>query len=95
MKTYLQGNRVLVSVSFRAGGTLVDPDAVILEFAPPDTEKTTWQYGSDDEVVKDSTGRYHAEIDADTPGIWYYRWHSTGDGQAAGQGRFKVLPSVL
>jgi len=30
-------------------------------------------------------------VDADEVGTWYYRYYSTGTGQAAGEGTFDVL----
>lgn len=68
----------------------VDPDVVKLSFKDPAETVTTWTYDSDTELVRDSAGNYHALIDADAAGIWYYRWWSTGDGKAAKEGTFRV-----
>jgi hypothetical protein len=72
----------------------VDPDMVKLSFRDPSDNVTTWIYGSDDEIVKDSTGVYYALIDADEAGDWYYRWWSTGAGQAAEEKQFTVRTAL-
>ncbi len=47
-------------------------------------------YDADVELVRDSMGKYHVEINANAAGFWHYRYESTGDGQAAFEGRFAV-----
>lgn len=67
-------------------GGAIDPDAVFLTITQPgDTaeEATTYEYGTDPEIVKDDVGEYHANIEFPTSGLAYYRWWSTGDGQAS------------
>jgi hypothetical protein len=51
---------------------------------------TTYTYGVDVAVVKDSTGNYHIDIDANAAGTWHARWFSTGTGQAAEEMEFFV-----
>lgn len=67
-----------------------DPDSVRLSVREPDGTVTTYVYGVDALIEKDSVGNYYADIDAEAPGVWYYHWHSTGDGQAASEKRFQV-----
>jgi hypothetical protein len=51
-------------------------------------------YGVGAELVKDSTGVYHVDIDADEAGKWLYRFYSTGTGQASSSiGEFIVFVS--
>lgn len=86
------GDLVRVSAPFTlvSSGAAVDPDAVKLSVKNPSDEVTTYVYGTDAEIVKDSTGNYHADIDADETGTWHYRWWSTGNGQAAQEKLFEV-----
>jgi hypothetical protein len=51
---------------------------------------TTLEYGVDPGLVKDSTGKYHVDVDLTEPGVWKYRWRSTGVCQAAAQEQFTV-----
>ena len=77
---YPQGTLVRVQVSFTQSGNFADPDGVNLRFRPPRQHRTTWIYGIDAAIVKDSTGVYHADLDTTSAvGIWRYRW----DGGAA------------
>lgn len=85
------GNLVHVGATFRdANGQRADPNVVKLSVRTPGGTTTTYIYGTDDEVVRVSLGRFSSDIDADAAGTWYYRWWSTGDGQAADEGEFIV-----
>lgn len=70
--------------------TALDPDDVFVSVKTPAAVLTTKEYGVDVEVVKDSTGNYHLDINANEVGIWYVRWFSTGNGQAADEDSFTV-----
>ena len=80
---YPQGTLVRVQVSFTQSGNFADPDGVNLRFRPPRQHRTTWIYGIDAAIVKDSTGVYHADLDTTpaVPGVWRYHWE--GDGAVA------------
>lgn len=93
-KYYIAGNKIRVSVTFKQAGVSVDPGAIFVSYQRDSQAAVVWQYGVDDEVVKDSTGHYHADIDAATAGAWKYRWYSTGAGQAADQGAFTVTAAA-
>lgn len=71
-------------------GTAVDPANVFFKFKTPGRVETIYQYGVDVELVKDSTGNYHVDIDANETGIWKWKFYSTGSGQAADAGRFTI-----
>ena len=82
MNTYPEGSNVRFSVEFRTppAGPLVDPTTVTFLIRRPDTGVvTTWTtipvVGT---IVKDSTGKYHADFTCDFPGEWYYRWEGAG-----------------
>lgn len=77
-----------------AGGTATDAGTVYAHYRDPAGTATTYTYGSDAELVKDSTGVYHVDISAALAGTWYYRFYSTGSGQAASLvNSFIVFPS--
>lgn len=85
---YEVGDLVRTSVQFKdAAGSLLDPDNVYL--------KVQNAAGTETSVTPthDSTGKYHYDISATAPGRWYYRWYSTGVGQAADEGSFVVKES--
>ena len=93
---YDVGALVRISGAFTdSDGVAQDPAAVFCAFETPAGVETTYQYSVDVEVVKDSVGNYHLDVDADTTGVWYYRWYSTGAGQAADETHFSVLDTVF
>ena len=76
-------------------GLVYDPSVVRCQYRDPDGNLTSLLYGTDAALVKSSTGVYYVDIDADTPGSWYYRFYSTGSGsaQAAAETEFIVAAS--
>ena len=93
---YMVGTLVRCSGAFRtAAGAAQDPAAVSFTFKNPDGDIETYVHGTDVELVKDSTGNYHVDVDADAPGGWYFRFAGTGSGQAAAEGQFRVDSSKV
>lgn len=87
------GDLVKLSATFLDAetGIALDPDVVKLSVKPPDPAATTTHTYGSSLIVKDSTGNYHFNQDANAAGNWHYRWRSTGNGQAAEEKRFKVI----
>lgn len=71
-----------------ANGDNLDPTNVYFKFQDPSANETAYTYGTDAALVKDTTGDYHVDIDVDETGTWYYRFYSTGTGQAAAETNF-------
>ena len=81
MNSYPTGSNVRFSVEFRVPTTnaLVDPTTVIFRIRTPETNViTTWTYLVLGSIVRDSTGKYHADYTCDYPGEWPYRWEAAG-----------------
>lgn len=97
MSEFDKGTLVRCSVQFRnASNALADPTAVLFSFrAPGASSTTTYTYGTDAQLVKDSTGKYHVDLNGSTVGIWQTRFYSTGTGQAAAEATFSIRPSNL
>ena len=75
--------------------TLVDPTAITLKVKDPGGTVTSYSL-SGATVFKDSTGKYHANVDTTgKPGHWVYEWTSTGTVQADQTGEFDIDPSPL
>jgi len=90
-KRYPLGTQVAVLAIFRdSDSELIDPTAVRFLFRDPAGGETEYVYGVDAELVRESEGRYRADIDANMSGNWQYRYYSTGEGQAAHEGSFAV-----
>lgn len=94
MNQYDVGDLVRVAGVFTdADGVAIDPATVAFKLKKPDRSITTYLYGIDLQLVKDSTGNYRVDISADVKGTYKYRWYSTGNGQAAGESQFEVIKS--
>ena len=88
--TYDIGDLVRCVGTFASGGTNVDPAAVMFKVKSPGGVVTTYTYGQDAALVRDATGVYHVDVSASEAGVYFYRFWSTGTGQAAAEGRFAV-----
>lgn len=73
--------------------TLMDPTVVKLSIREPDGTLVTLTYGVDASIIRSSLGIYYYDLDCDQSGDWYYRWWSTGTGQAAEERHFTVRPA--
>jgi len=80
-----------------ADSTATDPDVVRFKLKTPAGTVTTYVYGTDSELVRDSVGNYHVDVDVTAiPGAWYYRFEgetSGGIGQGADETWFTVKKS--
>lgn len=89
--TYDKGDVVRCSATFsNSAGVSIDPAAVLFDFKTLAGATTTYTYGTDSELIKDDTGDYHVDLGANEEGVWYWRFYSTGTGQAAAEARFHV-----
>jgi len=71
-----------------------DPASVFLTVRDPYRNITVeYEYGVDAALIKSATGIYYADISATIVGKWFYRFYSTGTGQAAGENDFDVSES--
>lgn len=52
-----------------------DPTTVTCTVTAPNSDDTTYAYGTDSELTKTSTGVYQLLFDADAGGDWYVRWY--------------------
>ena len=96
LSTYDKGDLVRVTGTFTdSAGSATDPSVVICQYVDPSGNTVSKTYITDAEVVKDSTGVYHLDIDADEVGSWHYRWYATGTGQSAGENSFNVRNSYF
>jgi|SRR5690606_12147698 len=79
MREILIGNGVTSTQEFKnSSGVLTNPTSVTVTVREPDDTKTTYTYGTDPEVVRDSTGIYYISIVPDAAGPWGFYWLGTG-----------------
>lgn len=89
------GELVRCTGTFASSGTPVNPAAVMCNVKAPSGTVTTYTYGTDAALVRDSTGVYHVDVDAAQAGEYKYRFWSTGTGQAAAEEMFVVRPTLF
>lgn len=91
---YDLGDAVRCTALFRnLAGVLFDPTTVSVSVRKPDGTITTKVYGTDAEVIKTSVGNYYIDVNGNASGNWFYRWFSTGTGQAAAERPFIIRRS--
>jgi hypothetical protein len=90
MGTYFKGNLVRCFCYFEENGERVVPDTVTFKIKNPNGNVSTYVYGTDDELEKDAENLFSIDIEASVPGQWFYRFESTGTGQAAFESEFIV-----
>lgn len=89
--TYDVGDLIRVTATFTdSDGTAADPTAVTVYYKDPGGNISELVYGTDTDVVQDSTGVYHCDIDIDESGKWFYRFKGTGTVQAADEYWFTI-----
>lgn len=84
IKSYALGNLIRVSAAFSVGGVDTDPATIVLEVKSPAGTITT------PAPIRDAAGKYHADINANEHGTWWYRWEGTGAAQATAERRFTI-----
>ena len=95
--TVLIGNLIKVRATFKDDTQVkMDPTVVTLHVKNPADTETSYVYGTDPEVVRESQGVYYMLLDTTAqPGEWMFVWNSTGTLQAAGQTKFTVADTYF
>jgi len=89
--TYKKRGQIRCSASFAdADGDALDPDTVVFVYRPPGETRTELSYGADGEVVRESVGIYHVDLDVDVNGDWVYGFYATGTGRSGNETSFHV-----
>lgn len=94
MNQYSKGDLVRCTASFAtSAGVATDPTVVRFQVRTPAGVTTEYVYGTDAALVRTAAGSYYVDVNANAVGTWRYRFYSTGTGQAADEGAFKVKDS--
>lgn len=86
--SYPIGDGFRLQGTFTVDDVLTDPSTIVFQLKDPDDIITTFTYGTDAEVVRDSLGVYHMDVTVTKPLTWYYRIVGTGAVIAAVEGAF-------
>ena len=77
-------------------GTVTDPTEVKFGYTVNGGPPTTFTYGVGAQVVRDSTGTYHIDIDTTgLSGTWTYTWVGYGGVQTRAEGQLIVSPQTV
>jgi len=77
-------------------GTVTDPTEVKFGYTVNGGSPTTFTYGVGAQVVRDSTGTYHIDIDTTgLSGTWTYSWVGYGGVQTRSEGQLIVSPQTV
>jgi len=88
---YMVGTKVRLSAAFAdVADAAQDPGGVQFKIRAPDGTVTTYVYGTDAQLVKDSTGNYHVDWLIAASGVHRYRFAGVTSGQAAAEGTFRA-----
>ena len=85
--------RMSVTNITNEAGSPADPALLKLYIKKGSGATTSYTYGVDSEIVKDSVGNYHADILLDVAGVWYYTWAGEEGVIFAEQDTFIVEPN--
>jgi hypothetical protein len=88
----MAGNKVRLTATFTdANGALLDPGTVALKYQVDNGAITTVTWAGA-QVIRDSLGVFHYDIDTSgLVGGLEYEWVTTGAGQAAASGVFRII----
>ena len=96
MNRYILGNSIRMSAAFTNGGAATDPTGITFKIrSPMNGTITSYTYGTDAALVKDSTGNYHVDHTPTAAGSHYYRFAGTGAVIAADEGEFEIRRSFF
>lgn len=84
------GDVIRLKTTIEELGTAADPGTLVLTILKPDGSTVTYTYGTDADVVRNTTGVYYVDYEIDQPGRHRYSWTSTGAAQAYEKETFDV-----
>lgn len=90
------GQAIQITAAFtNVNGALADPSALRIRVRDPDGTITAYQFGAAAEVVKESTGKYHANLAMTKAGNWTWRWEADAPNAGAAEGLIVVKKSIV
>lgn len=95
MADYHEGQTIRLSANIQVAGVDADPATLTFRIRADGTgDVTTYEFGTDAELVKDSTGDYHVDWLITESGKHFYRFQcESGAASGAGERSFNVVRS--
>ncbi len=83
--SYQAGDTYPATLTVRnADGAPEDPETLTLKVRDHEGEVTTYEYGTDEIIVRDEEGEFHADIPLTDAGMWAWEWATTNEAQVEG-----------
>ena len=92
---YHVGQGIDTTGTFKLSGSVADPTTVRAQVMDPSENITTYTYGVDGALTKQSTGVYALSFTVDEAGDWWYGYEGDGAVETTGEKRIYVAPSKL
>jgi hypothetical protein len=90
------GDLVRFSVAFAdLSGAAADPTSVTVKIKDPAGEEAAYVHGVDAEVIRDSLGAFHIDLELTAAGPWWQRWEGSGAVTATEEGYVRVRKSAF
>lgn len=93
MAQYTLGNVIKLAANFQSNSVDVDPTTITFKLKDPLGVITTYVYGTNAELVKESTGDYYVHYTPTVEGRHTYRFSSGTTYIAADEDSFDVIES--
>lgn len=87
MQTYDKDDLITLTATWLVNGSPTDPTTVTLTVLDPAGATTSYTYGAA-QLIKDSTGVYHKDLNVTLTGHYRYKFIGTGTAQGVQQGEF-------
>jgi len=95
IKEYLRGRTVRISAAVvNEAGAATDPSICVLHLRSPDGTETSYTYGTDPEVQRDSLGHFSADFVLEDAGRYEYLWQTVNP-TGVDEGRFQVVQGAF
>lgn len=90
-ETAVIGSLKRLSATFKVNGMATDPAAVTFKLRDPAGTLTTYVYGTDAQLVRDSAGAFHVDWPVAAAGRHFVKWDGDGAADVAAQTEFWAL----
>ena len=96
MAQYDKGDVARLAVTFKdVTNLLIDPTLVCIQIKQPDDSEIHYNYPSDYQIEKVSTGQYRHDFLITQDGVHYFKWTGSGNINAAEEKMFFVRPTQI
>lgn len=89
------GTTIRIYGTLLVNETPTDPNTLRLDIIDPTSTTTSYEFGTDPEIVRDSVGQFHFDLMLTQRGVWRYQWFSNASLTAFEEGIIEVADEVV